>query len=451
MCLNKKAALFVAIAIGASAAGWQPIKLNQKSSVVKISETINALVVQNDSLFAATSDGVWASPSGLGGDWVAYGLQGQNVRLLNFKVKRLAIVATTGNFQPLFELIGGVWTQNTALPNNVAITGGVNFEQMTNADLTHSIVIPTGKTTSGDIYSSQDGGATFTKITVGKVATGVNTFDGDPNFYFPNSYKVVGDPEANNNQTSFFWSLDKGLTFARIPVSYSIATGIPANFIFKLASTTNPGHTYHFLGGQKDVVRVDSLGITSGGPVISWNNPANMKCFSTIRTFPITDGPNTNLTSFPTYKFKKMLAFNSSLYLLAEKAIYLSKDEGATYTSALTVVGDTILTSVVANATNLIIGTNKGIYSLAIDNTPTSITKQAEASNLKVYTNSEGINVRAEGNYNVTIYNVTGKIISSVKNRQGAITIPVSVKQTIYLVKVDTEKRSDVVKVTITE
>ncbi len=440
--------LFLAIAIGASAAGWTQINLNRKSSAVKISETINALVLHNDTLFAATSDGVWASPSGFGGDWVAFGLQGQNVRLLNFKVKKLAIVATTGNFQPLFELIGGVWTQNTALPNNVAITGGVNFEQMTNADLTHSIVIPTGKTTLGDIYSSTDGGATFTKITIGKAATGVNIFDGDPNFYFPNSNKPVGDVEENKNQTSFYTSVDNGATFTRPANTYSIATGTPANFIFKLASTSNPGHTYHFLGGQKDVVRVDSLGINTVGAPASWNNPANMKCFSTLRTLPITDG-TTIITSFPTYKFKKMLAFNSSLYLLAEKAIYLSKDEGATYTSALTVVGDTILTSVVANATNLIIGTNKGIYSLAIDNTPTSITKQAEASNLKVYTNSEGINVRAEGNYNVTIYNVTGKIISSVKNRQGAITIPVSVKHAIYLVKVDNGKRSEYVKVTI--
>jgi len=418
--------------------------LTYQNQFSKGSDKVNALVLQNDSLFAATEDGIWLSKDN-GVNWSAYGLQGQEVKLLNFKVKKLAIVATPGNFQPLFERIGGVWVKNLNLPVAVAITGGVNFEQMQNADLTHSIVIPTGSTTLGGIYTSADGGATFAKTTPSNafVSVGINTFDGDPNFYFPNSAKVGGSVEANNNQTSFYFSANKGATFARVANSYSIATGVPANFIHKLAASN--GHTYHFLGGQKDVVRVDSLGLTHPG-VIPWNNTVNMKSFITNRTVAITDGA-TNLTTFPTYNFKKMVSTTNSLYLLSDKTLYLSKDDGATYTSALAVGADTLLSSVVANATTLFIGTNKGVLTLAVDNVITSVAKPAEIQNVQVFTNAEGIHVAAEGLYNVTVYNLTGQVVASVKHGQGIVTIPVPQSQSIYLVRVNTGNRTQTVKV----
>lgn len=440
--------LFLAIAIGVSAAGWPQVNLSQKSGSGSISSVINALVYKNDTLFAATADGIWASPSGVGGDWIAFGLQGQEVKLLNFKVQKLAIVATAGNIRPLYQLTGGAWVQNTALPDNVAITGGVNFEQKWYSDTnTLSIVIPRGSTTLGDIYKSLDGGATFAKVTVGKTSTGVNAFDNDDLFYFPNSNKDAANAEANNNQTSFFRSIDKGNTYARFANTYSVATGVPANFIFKLISAQNPGHTYYFLGGQKDVVRVDSLGMTNSGTVIPWNNPENMACFITNRTVAITDG-TTNLTTFPTHNFNQMLqTTNGKLYLLTNRVLYVTHNEGATYTPVMSVTSDTILTSVVAKGMKLFVGTTHGVKFIDVDNTSTFVKDVAVPSNISVYTNSEGVHVEAEGKYAVTVYNMYGQVISKTTNIEGKNTIQMPAVYRICIFKVDAFMKSKAVKV----
>jgi hypothetical protein len=173
-----------------------------------------------------------------------------------------------------------------------------------------------------------------------------------------------------------------------------------------------------------------------------------MSSFITNRTVPITDGA-TNLTTFPTYNFKKMLqTANGKLYLLADSALYLSHDDGITYKSILTVSGGVILTSVIAGALDLYIGSSVGLLTVAIDNSiPNAVENLVDNSNIKAYSIMGGIRVNAVGVYNVTIYSLTGQILSTNRRLQGEVTLPLSGKQSIYLVKVDTAKQSKVIKV----
>ncbi|NDP20810.1 MAG: hypothetical protein GZ091_06995 [Paludibacter sp.] len=423
----------------------------QKANAIQLKSSdltikVNALTIKNDSLFAATSDGIWVSPSKLGNDWVAFGLQGKEVRLLNFKVKRLAIVATSGNYRPLYEYVGGAWVQFLSLPSSVSIFGGFNFEQIAySAPNSLSIVIPTGIATSstGVLYKSLDGGATFAAVTIGKSAMGIDAFDGDEKFYFPNSNQILYSPTMNMNQSSFYYSSNKGDTYARFALSYSIGAGTPANFIFKLASVTNPGHTYHFLGGMKDVVRVDSLGLTATGSVIPWNNLNNWKSFLT-RTVSMTDGA-TNLSAYINNNFKKMMQAAGKLYLLADTAVYVSTNEGETYNQILAVKKDTVLSSFVVVGSMMKIGHTYGIKNLNLDGS-TGISNQAETANIKVFATNDGINVSCEGKYSVTVYGVTGQMLTVVRNLEGKSIIPLKSKQNFLIVKVENKNFTKVVK-----
>ncbi len=425
----------------------------QKANALELEIKVNALTIKNDSLFAATSDGVWVSPSKQGNDWVAFGLQGQEVKLLNFKVKRLAIVATTDNYRPLYEYVGGTWVQNLNLPSSVPIYGGYNFEQIEYSDPNSlSIVIPTGNisSTSGILYKSLDGGATFSTVTVGKIAMGINAFDGDDQFYFPNSNQILYSPTMDMNQSSFYYSSNKGDTFARFANSYSIATGTPANFIFKLVSVNNPGHTYHFLGGIKDIVRLDSLGFAkTTSSVIPWNNLENWKSFLT-RPLPMTDQA-TSLTAFKNSNFKKMMqTIDNKLYLLADTAVYVSNDEGETYSQILAVESDTVLSSFVVVGDMMKIGHTYGIINYDLDPT-SSIIKQFETADVKadvkVFASNNGINVSCKGKFSVSVYSVTGQLLTTVQNLEENAFIPYKSAHKLLIIKVENENFTKVIKV----
>lgn len=84
--------LIVCCTVLSSNAQWQAVDRNKADKSGEIPVKVNSMAIADGKLYAATTDGIWESPSMNGGDWTAFGLQGQEVRLLNFEDAKLAVL-----------------------------------------------------------------------------------------------------------------------------------------------------------------------------------------------------------------------------------------------------------------------------------------------------------------------------------------------------------------------
>ena len=71
--------------IQTNAQQWVKMDLT-KTEGGTISNKVYQLAYKNNQLYAATDNGIYVSASGNGADWLAYGLQGKKVYLLNNEI-----------------------------------------------------------------------------------------------------------------------------------------------------------------------------------------------------------------------------------------------------------------------------------------------------------------------------------------------------------------------------
>ena len=227
----KKISLFIIVScaiIVNSVAQWQPLD-RKKAGGGEIPLYVSFMQLDNNKLYAATSDGIWESASKNGGDWVPFGLQGQDVRIMNFKELKLAMTTTTSseNAQEkagqLYKLNGGKWeltSFNSARKTCFLPTSG--FVQIKDDEGKLVILIPTwqqkGEAGQG-IWRSEDGGTTWTKcpyvedpdaypnpnLEIGERCVGLFSYDNDP--------VVYGTEKAGRYDNYLIRSYDYGKTW----------------------------------------------------------------------------------------------------------------------------------------------------------------------------------------------------------------------------------------------
>ena len=169
-------------------------------------------------LYAATFDGIWVSPSGNGGDWQPYGLQGEKVTRMSFGNLKLALVTVTASNDAtrttgvLYKHNGTTWELTNLNPDKLSTFGSASseFTQIRDNNGKDIILYPTW---GGGIWRSEDGGATWTNYAqadtdhgkVFKNVLGLHTFPGDNTVY--------GTDKVANNDNYFIYSEDYGATW----------------------------------------------------------------------------------------------------------------------------------------------------------------------------------------------------------------------------------------------
>ena len=195
-----------------AAGAWQKLDL-AKVGGGTINLNINRLELNEGKLYAATFDGIWVSPSANGGDWEAYGLQGQNVTHLSFGDLKLAsaqVVALndgTKKANQLYKLDGTSWVLTNLNPGQLSTFGGVssNFTQIKDADGKSIILFPTW---GGGIWRSADGGTTWANYAQGTTADGAVYKNVIGLFTFPCSKVIYGTDKVHNDFNYMIWSND---------------------------------------------------------------------------------------------------------------------------------------------------------------------------------------------------------------------------------------------------
>lgn len=236
---------------------------------------VNNMSIYDGKLYAATPDGIWVSASKDGGDWSPYGLQGENVLLLNFGEYKLALVdvesveynkdGTLSTSGQIFKMNdAGDWKNtnfNKELHKNYRATSG--FVQIKDQSGNNVIVVPTW----GDgIWRSEDAGETWSVsdyvtdevslVDVCKTTVGLFTFPGDNTIY--------GTDKAGNEDNYLVRSTDYGKTWS---IDWVGAFFNPWAFAKR---SVNGVETFYF-GGENGSNGFTVMSSTANGAEGTWN------------------------------------------------------------------------------------------------------------------------------------------------------------------------------------
>lgn len=272
--MKKFTSLFVCcLATTSMFAQWST--LNRSTSDGKeIPIQVNNLAEADGKLYAATTDGIWVSASKKGGDWAPFGLQGQEIALLNFGEYKLAAgtvkspVDTNKDGTPadagqVYILNDGVWETTGFNPEkHKSFHPTTGFVQLKDDKGTQVIVVPTW---GNGIWRSEDAGKTWTvspyavddfdeSLEICKTSPGL--------FYFPGDNVIYGTDKASADDHYLIRSYDYGKTWEATYV-----TGIHNPWCFTKRQY-NGGEVLYFGGEKGDgntVMRSENDGVTWTG------------------------------------------------------------------------------------------------------------------------------------------------------------------------------------------
>lgn len=400
---------FVAIN-GFAAASWQKLNLT-KAAGGTIDMTISRMQYTDGKLYAATYDGIWVSPSGNGGDWAPFGLQGEKVTRLNFGNLKLALVTVTATNDAtrttgiLYKHNGTTWELTNLNPDKLSTFGSVSseFAQIRDGNGKDVILYPTW---GGGIWRSEDGGATWTNYPQadtehGKVFKNVLSIQA-----FPGDNVVYGTDKVHNNDNYLIYSEDYGATWQYKHVGQFF----------------NPHSVYaRTFGGQKFIYYGGENG--NGGAL--WRSGDMGANWDASFSAGVEFWQCRKITAAP----------NGDLYSMASvNNLYVSKDNGETFAPVATGLtipanrvapasGTLFLSDVIATNDKLYLSTimTEGIYVLDFS---TGI-KKTEANSLSFKRVGDNLVLENLVGATITIISANGAIVkkAAVDANNYAITI----------------------------
>lgn len=415
---------------------WQKLSLKKAGSNDSISLNITRLLLLNDSLFAATYDGIWVSPSANGNDWVPYGLQGKKVLLVNFDILRLAMVEevasdnATKTTQVIYKKIANDWQLSNYNPGKLSTQGFTKMAIAQIKDKNNNCVIAV-PTWGNGIWVSSNGGDTWTQkpqqdVTLPSNNSTAKIFRNVLNISaFAGDTVLYGTDKAGNNDNYMIYSTDYGNTWQ---YKYVGSFFNP----YAVYSRTYGGQKYVYFGGQ------------NGNMGAIW------------RSGDMGDNWDASISTGEVYwECQKITASpNGKLYSLASITnVYVSTDNGDTFTPLATGLnipqnrvspGKTsyFFSDMLATDSKVYLSTiyQEGIY--YVDLTPTAV-NTVKASTLSLYTNAAQTElvVNAESGSDITIYSVTGKLLKSITAANAKTSINIQdLHSSVYIVKVISAK-----------
>lgn len=393
---------------------------------------VNNLVVADGKLYAATTDGIWVSASKKGGDWTPFGLQGQEIALLNFGEYKLASgtvkspVDTNKDGTPadagqVYILnSSGSWESTNFNPEKLkSFHPTTGFVQLRDDNGTQIIVVPTW---GNGIWRSEDAGQTWTKspyavddfdesLEICKTSPGL--------FYFPGDKVIYGTDKASADDHYMIRSFDYGKTWEAIYV-----TGIHNPWCF--TKRKYKGQEILYFGGEKGdgntVMRSEDNGYTWTG------------CFYEM------GGKGTYTHN------RQMLGFDEGplFVMCAQSGVFLYSDEGEDFVR----LGDNLnitnahpksLTSILVDGETLYCSSQEDF--IQIYDVSDYVTAGVEGITLDkieakvIYANGV-ISVTSDPNSNVALYSLVGSVVKTVNNISGSISIDASNLTTgVYVVE----------------
>lgn len=401
-----------------------------------IDANVYQMALKDNKLYAATADGIFESASANGGDWVAYGLQGKKVFLLNFDILQLALTIETAaddNTKKTLQLYkhdGTNWVNTNFNPSKLNVFGTysdnlINFAQIQHGQNT-VIIVPTW---GNGIWRSGDGGSSWTKVAYEDHPTnGYQFFRKVPGIYtFAGDSVIYGTDKADFHMQYLIRSTDFGSTWQHTEVG---------NFFNPWAFHKRKlaGKDYFYWAGKDgnqgivwrsaDSALTWDASTTSGGDY--WDNR---------RIIGDDDGPLYVMSSPKNVYVSTEETINNEGLLVMN---FVPVGTGITFpSSAPAPAGEPFfLTHLIKSSSKLYVSTyNDGIYQFKLS---TTSVKDVTSNNLSMYVNpnQNELVVNATSGTNILIYSITGHLVKSftAKNNISKINID-ELQSSVYIVK----------------
>lgn len=375
---------------------WVKMDLTKAEGGV-ISNKVYQLASKNNKLYAATDNGIYVSASGNGADWVAYGLQGKKVYLLNFEILQLAMTIETAADDAtkltlqLYKYNGADWINTGFNPDKLKVFGDyphnlTNFAQLQNNNEV-AIALPTW---GNGIWISQNSGANWSQVPfVEHPSNGYHFYRKIPGvFSFPGDNTIYALDKADFGMQYLSYSTDFGQNWQYKEVD---------NFFnpWALYKRNYKGANYMYYGGERGengFLYRKTEGSTS------WD-----------ASITLGDGGLHN---------RRMLEDkNGKLYLMAGRGtVYMSNDNGETFEIFGTGIPrpqttkNFFLTHLIEANNKLVLSTeDEGVYSIELNTTQVN-----EVNEKAIYLfnrDTKTLQLTTMMNDKIQLYNLSGVLM----------------------------------------
>lgn len=418
----KKITLFLVLLIVSTIcahAQWQKLDLT-KTGGGTIPGVVNQMALDNNKLYAATTDGIWESASGNGGDWTPYGLQGNDVKYLSFGTLKLAVVFIvstndgTKKTGQLYKLVSGSWVKTNFNPTAIKGFDFLGVAQLQNGNQNILFMSSWG----AGIWRSLDAGDSWTQYSITGTNADGTVFKNVLGLYtFPGDNVIYGTDKVAAHAHYIIYSTDYGITWnSKVSGDYFNP--------YAFHKRKMGAESFVYFGGENG-----NIGAVwrSGDNGTNWDASfsAGVPFWQNRMIIGKDDGP---------------------LYIMCSiNDIYVSKDNGDSFTPMATTPipvpttrpnNNLYYTHMVLSADKLYVSTQvEGIYASSLT---TAIPTVGETK-IECYPNptQNELFVNTEVGAKVTIWTVTGKIVQSLVADNSKARIDVkNLQSALYIVKV---------------
>ncbi len=395
---------------------WQKLNLT-KTAGGTIPAKVNYMVINSNKLYAATTDGIWVSASRNGGDWEAYGLQGEEVTHLSYGVLKLAVTLVTATDDAtkktgkLYKYIGTNWIVTNFNPTGVkGFEVNQNFAQIQNGNTT-VIIMPNW---GNGIKRSVDNGDTWTSYPYETSTIGTHYKAVLGAYVVPNDNIIYATDKVTASNHFLDYSTDYGVTWNKMEVG---------NFFnpYAFHKRNVSGQSYLYYGGENGN---NGYLYRSGDAGISWDN-----------SFTLGDGG----------LYNRCIIGNDDgpLYVMRTlNDVYVSKDNGDTFSS----VGTGLVITPGASKlylTHMVLSSEK-LYVSNIDNgifyfnlTPSAVEKVVEQKSICYPSIAKyELTVNTTINSKISVLTLEGKLIKTVMAQSEKLNLDIhNLVPSMYILK----------------